>query len=55
MMEKKATTMIYMDLRETYDLVWKAMHQQEEVERRSIGLGPYILNYIVRPMFEKRD
>lgn len=52
---KKEKTIITMDLKELHDAVWKEMYKQEGKERRKIGMGPYIVNYLLRPLMEKKE
>jgi hypothetical protein len=52
---KSKKTAVYVDFKDLYDSIWKRMHDQESKERRDIGFGPYIVEYLLRPMFEKKE
>jgi hypothetical protein len=52
--ENKKTT-AFIDFKDLYDVVWKVKHEQEKIERRDIGFGPYIVEYIVRPWLKEKE
>jgi hypothetical protein len=54
-MAEAKKTVVPVDFKDLYDLIWMGMHDQEGVERRDIGFGPYIVDYLLRPMFEKKE
>ena len=54
-MAEAKKTVVPVDFKDLYDLIWMGMHNQEGVERRDIGFGPYIVEYLLRPMFEKKE
>jgi hypothetical protein len=51
----KNKTSVHVDFKDLYDSIWKKMHDQESKERKDIGFGPYVLEYLLRPMFEKKE
>jgi hypothetical protein len=48
-------TMISLDLKDTYDPVWDAMHKKELETRQSIALSTFVREFIVRPFVEKME
>jgi len=52
--ENQKTT-AFIDFKDLYDEVWKEKHEQEKLERRDIGFGPYIVEYILRPYFSVKE
>lgn len=52
-MNEKTVTVV--DFKDLYDPIWKQMNKQELLERRKIGYGPYVVEYLLRPIFEKKE
>jgi len=48
-------TSVHVDFKDLYDKIWKEKHGQEKVERRDIGFGPYVVEYIVRPWLKAKE